>query len=68
MKKTMKRHVIFDGRNQYDPLHLKTEGSSTTGSAADHTIEGGEDGYNVLSRWPAAQSPAGEHEPKQGTS
>lgn len=26
MKKTMKQHVIFDGRNQYDPLHLKTAG------------------------------------------
>ena len=26
MKKTMKRHVIFDGRNQYDPLYLKAEG------------------------------------------
>lgn len=26
MKKTMRRHVIFDGRNQYDPRHLKAEG------------------------------------------
>ncbi len=26
MKKKMKRHVIFDGRNQYDPRHLKSAG------------------------------------------
>ncbi len=26
MKKMMKQHVIFDGRNQYDPRHLKSAG------------------------------------------
>ncbi|KVD17876.1 UDP-glucose dehydrogenase family protein [Burkholderia ubonensis] len=26
MKKTMRRLVIFDGRNQYDPLYLRAEG------------------------------------------
>lgn len=26
MKKMMKQHVIFDGRNQYDPRHLKNAG------------------------------------------
>ena len=31
MKKLMKRHVIFDGRNQYDPAQLRADGFEYSG-------------------------------------